>query len=226
MEMSQLKKSMQEIGRVAKAIVEDKLGDRSQMEEQVRMFAKQVEGIVGDAVKTATVAASQAAANVAANVANAKMHNAAADSAVTLKFKKLAHFKGELPSYQTEGSSGMDVRACISEEISLAPGERVLIPTGLSVEIPLGYEIQVRPRSGLAVKKGLTLVNTPGTVDADYRGEIKVILINLGKESFVVQDQERIAQLVMCPIIQPRIEIAEDLSDTARGAGGFGSTGV
>jgi dUTP pyrophosphatase len=225
MEMSQFKKSMQEIGRVAKAMVEEKLGDRSQVEEQVRTFAKQVEAIVGDAVKTATVAASQAAANVAANVANAKMQNAAAEK-VTLKFKKLAHFKGELPSYQTEGSSGMDVRACIKEEVNLAPGERVLIPTGLSVEIPLGLEIQVRPRSGLAIKKGLTLVNTPGTIDADYRGEIKIILINLGKESFVIQDQERIAQLVVCPIVQPHIEVSEDLSITARGAGGFGSTGV
>lgn len=244
MEMSQFKKSMQEIGRVAKAIVEEKLGDRSQVEEQVRVFAKQVEVIVGEAVKTATVAASQAAANVATNVANARANGPrgygngfggsgaqtgegfTADGRVILKFKKLAHFKGELPAYQTEGSSGLDVRACIDEEISLAPGERVLIPTGLSTEIPLGYEIQVRPRSGLAIKKGLTLVNTPGTVDADYRGEIKVILINLGKESFVIQDQERIAQLVVCPIIQAQIELSEDLSETARGAGGFGSTGV
>lgn len=225
MEMSQLKKSMQEIGRLAVSIVEEKLGERSQVEEQVRTIAKQVEAIVGEAVKTATIAATQAASSVAANVAR-KDGSAARTERVTLKFKKLAHFKGELPAYQTEGSSGLDIRARIDEEISLAPGERVLIPTGLSTEIPLGYEIQVRPRSGLAIKKGLTLVNTPGTVDADYRGEIKVILINLGKESFVIQDQERIAQLVVCPIIQADIELSEDLTETARGEGGFGSTGV
>lgn len=207
MEISQFKKSVQEIARTVGAIVEQKLGERSQVEEQVRGFARQVEAIVVEALK-------------------ARGTSNGTSGPVKLKFKKLAHFKGELPAYQTEGSSGMDVRARIDEEINLSPGERVLIPTGLSLEIPLGYEVQVRPRSGLAIKKGLTLVNTPGTVDADYRGEVKIILINLGKESFVIQDQERIAQLVVCPVVQAEIELSEDLSDTSRGEGGFGSTGV
>ncbi len=206
MELSQLKKSVQDIARTVGAIVEEKLGERSAVEEQVRGFARQVESLLTDVVKNASPARTQAP--------------------VKLKFKKLAHFKGELPAYQTEGSSGMDVRARIDSEINLSPGDRILVPTGLSAEIPLGYEIQVRPRSGLAIKKGLTLVNTPGTVDADYRGEIKIILINLGKESFVIQDQERIAQLVVCPVIVAEIELSEDLTDTSRGEGGFGSTGV
>jgi len=110
--------------------------------------------------------------------------------------------------------------------LTLSPGQRGLIPTGLSMEIPRGYEVQVRPRSGLAIMKGLSLVNTPGTVDADYRGEVKVIAINLGQEPILIQDQERIAQLVVCPIIQATIEDATELSETERAAGGFGSTGV
>lgn len=209
MDLVQLKKSVQEIARTVGAVVEEKLGERSQMEEQVRGLVRQVERTVADALsKRGFVPSHQEA------------------SPVILRFKKLAHFKGELPSYQTEGSSGMDVRACLEEPINLAPGERALIPTGLSLEIPYGYEVQVRPRSGLAIKKGLSLVNTPGTVDADYRGEVKVILINLGQESFVIQDQERIAQFVVAPVVQAKIELAEDLSETERGAGGFGSTGV
>ncbi len=108
----------------------------------------------------------------------------------------------------------------------LQPGERTLIPTGLSMEFPHGYEVQARPRSGLAIKRGLSLVNTPGTIDADYRGEVKIIVINLGQEPIQIQDQERIAQLVLCPVIQAEIVDASDLSDSARGEGGFGSTGV
>jgi len=211
MDLVGLKKSVQEIARTVGAVVEEKLGERSQMEEQVRGLVRQVEKTVADALKQR------------GNAFGAGFTSA---SPVVLKFKKLAHFKGELPSYQTEGASGLDVRACLDEPISLAPGERALIPTGLSLEIPNGYEVQVRPRSGLAIKKGLSLVNTPGTVDADYRGEVKVILINLGQESFVIQDQERIAQLVVCPVIQATIELSEDLTETGRGAGGFGSTGV
>ncbi len=209
MDLVGLKKSVQEIARTVGAVVEEKLGERSQMEEQVRGLVRQVEKTVADALK-----------------ARGASFGGSPVGPITLKFKKLAHFKGELPAYQTEGSSGMDVRACLDEPVNLGPGERALIPTGLSMEIPQGFEIQVRPRSGLAIKKGLTLVNTPGTVDADYRGEVKVILINLGQESFVVQDQERIAQLVVCPVIQATIELSEDLTDTSRGEGGFGSTGV
>jgi dUTP pyrophosphatase len=149
---------------------------------------------------------------------------------IGVKIKTWSHFKGELPTYQSQWASGFDVRAQLSAEssteIKLAPGERALIPTGLSFEIPAGFEIQARPRSGLAIKSGISLVNTPGTIDADYRGEVKIIIINHGKETFVVKDQERIAQLVICPIFQAKFELVEELSDTVRGAGGFGSTGV
>lgn len=143
----------------------------------------------------------------------------------TVKLKKLAHFKGELPAYQTELASGFDVRAQLSSSMTLQPGERAMIPTGLSFEIPPGFEIQARPRSGWAAKQGMTVLNTPGTIDADYRGEVKVIIINLGKEPVEVTDQERVAQLVLCPVIQAKFEVVEELGDTARGAGGFGSTG-
>lgn len=144
---------------------------------------------------------------------------------VEVKIKRLAHFKGELPAYQTELASGVDVRAQINAPVVLQPGQRDLIPTGLSFEIPPGFEIQARPRSGWAIKNGMSLLNTPGTIDADYRGEVKIILVNLGTEPVEIKDQERIAQLVLCPVIQARFVLAEDLSETARGAGGFGSTG-
>ena len=139
--------------------------------------------------------------------------------------KKL-HSDVNLPAYETSGSSGMDLQAYISEEIILKPGERKLIPTGLSVAIPENLEIQIRPRSGLAYKKGISVVNTPGTIDSDYRGEIKVLLINLGKEDFVIKKFERIAQMVVCPITKVVLSETNDLQDTIRGEGGFGSTGV
>ncbi len=139
--------------------------------------------------------------------------------------KKL-HSDVNLPAYETSGSSGMDLQAYISEEIILKPGERKLIPTGLSVAIPENLEIQIRPRSGLAYKKGISVVNTPGTIDSDYRGEIKVLLINLGKEDFVIKKFERIAQMVVCPITKVVLSETNDLPDTIRGEGGFGSTGV
>lgn len=144
-----------------------------------------------------------------------------------VKVKKLPNFKGDLPMYQTPLASGFDVRAQLNgETVRLEPGERALIPTGLSFEIPPGYEIQARPRSGLAIKQGLSLLNTPGTIDADYRGEVKIILINLGREAVEIKDQDRIAQLVLCPVIQADFELVEELGETERGAGGFGSTGV
>ena len=145
---------------------------------------------------------------------------------LALRIQKFPHFKGDLPSYQSAGASGFDVRAQVAMTVTLNPGERALIPTGLAFETPLGYEIQARPRSGLAVKNGVSLVNTPGTIDADYRGEVKIIVINLGQEPFVIKDQDRIAQLVLCPIFQANFELVESLSSTVRGAGGFGSTGV
>lgn len=146
-------------------------------------------------------------------------------SSQKIKILKLSHFKGELPAYQTPGASGFDVRAQLAESLTLKPMERVLVPTGLSFEIPLGFEIQARPRSGLAIKAGLTLLNTPGTIDADYRGEVKIILVNLSQETVVINDQERVAQLVLCPVIQADFEVVQELGTTERGAGGFGSTG-
>ena len=145
---------------------------------------------------------------------------------VPLKVKTLSHFKGELPRYETVHASGLDVRAALSAAIFIQPMARVLIPTGLSIEIPPGFEVQMRPRSGLAAKQGVTLLNTPGTIDADYRGEVKVIVINLGSEVVEVKDQDRIAQMVLCPVVQAELILTDELSDTARGAGGFGSTGV
>ena len=145
---------------------------------------------------------------------------------VPVKVMKLANFKGELPSYQTPLASGVDVRAQLDEHLTLYPGERVLVPTGLSFEIPSGYEIQARPRSGWAIKQGITLLNTPGTIDADYRGEVKIILANMGREPVEIKDQDRIAQLVLCPVVQAELVVCDGLNESARGAGGFGSTGV
>lgn len=130
-----------------------------------------------------------------------------------------------LPAYETAASAGMDLRAFIPNEIVLKPLERALVPTGLFVEIPPGFEAQVRPRSGLAIKKGVTVLNTPGTIDADYRGEIKVILVNLSDEDFVVKDGERIAQMIISAHEQAELIQVKELEETTRGAGGFGSTG-
>lgn len=131
-----------------------------------------------------------------------------------------------LPAYETSSSAGMDVRANLTSSVELKPFQRALIPTGLFLEIPEGFECQVRPRSGLALKKGITVLNSPGTIDADYRGEVGVILINLSDETFVVENGERIAQLVFAEYKQAKWIEAEVLTETERGAGGFGSTGV
>ena len=131
-----------------------------------------------------------------------------------------------IPKYETAGSSGMDLAADIEEKIEIKPGETQIIPTGLSVSIPQEFEIQIRPRSGLAAKHQLSVLNTPGTIDADYRGEIKVILINLGKKSFIVEKGLRIAQMVLCPLVKAKIKEVETLDDTTRGSRGFGSTGT
>jgi len=139
--------------------------------------------------------------------------------------KKLSK-TASIPKYETAGSSGMDLAADIDEKIEIKSGETQIIPTGLSVSIPQEFEIQIRPRSGLAAKHQLSVLNTPGTIDADYRGEIKVILINLGKKSFIVERGLRIAQMVLCPLIKAKIKEVETLDDTTRGSGGFGSTGV
>ncbi len=144
-----------------------------------------------------------------------------------LKVKVLPHGEGlPLPSYATPMSAGMDLRAAVDSAVKIEPGQRVLIPTGIALEIPEGYEGQVRPRSGLALKRGITLANSPGTIDADYRGELKVILINLGQETVEIKRGDRIAQLVIAPVVQAQIEVSHTLSETDRGDGGFGSTGT
>ena len=148
-------------------------------------------------------------------------------SAVAVDIMRLPHGADlPLPEYATPDSAGVDLLAAVSEDVSLAPGERKLIPTGIALSLPRGYEAQIRPRSGLALKNGLTLLNTPGTIDADYRGEIGIILANLGQESFVVERGMRIAQMVVAPVSQVSWNTVESLDDSERGAGGFGSTGT
>jgi dUTP pyrophosphatase len=147
---------------------------------------------------------------------------------IAIQLRRLPHAEGlALPAYETPGSAGMDLRAAVPADapVTLAPGARALVPTGFCIALPLGYEAQVRPRSGLALKHGITCLNSPGTVDSDYRGEIAVILINHGQEPFVIQRGERIAQMVIAPVVQSAWVEVETLDDTARGAGGFGSTG-
>ena len=139
--------------------------------------------------------------------------------------KRLSNYIN-LPRYETEGSSGMDLSANINSNIEIEPGDSTIIPTGISVSIPKNFEIQIRPRSGLAAKNQISVLNTPGTIDADYRGEIKVILINLGKKKFVLEKGSRIAQMVLCPIAKAKIREVENLEKTDRGSGGFGSTGT
>lgn len=131
-----------------------------------------------------------------------------------------------LPAYETAQSAGMDLAAAIETPVTLAPGERAMVPTGLAIALPAGYEAQVRPRSGLAAKNGVTVLNTPGTVDADYRGEVKVILINLGDDAFEIDRGMRIAQMVIAPVTQASFAEVDALPETARGTGGFGSTGT
>ena len=132
----------------------------------------------------------------------------------------------ELPKYETNGSSGMDLSANIDKQIKIEPGKTSIIPTGISLAIPENFEIQIRPRSGLAAKNQISVLNTPGTIDADYRGELKVILINLSNKTFVVEGGARIAQMVLCPIVKAKFKEVDNLDDTSRGAGGFGSTGL
>jgi len=129
-----------------------------------------------------------------------------------------------LPEYKTDGSSGMDLMANVEQTVKILPGEKKIISTGIIVAIPEQYEIQIRPRSGLAAKNGISVLNTPGTIDSDYRGEIKVILINLGKDIFEIKKNDRIAQMIVCPIIKVELEEVENLPETVRGKGGFGST--
>ncbi len=143
---------------------------------------------------------------------------------VLLKFLKLNE-KAVIPSYQTDGAAGMDLCALTNEPITLKPLERKLIPTGLKMELPKGYEAQVRPRSGMSIKHGITLVNCVGTIDEDYRGEICIPIVNLSTENFTINNGDRIAQMIIAPVTKANIEIVTELSNTQRGEGGFGSTG-
>src|SRR5210317_44526 len=146
-----------------------------------------------------------------------------------IEIKRLPHGADlQLPAYETVEAAGMDLRAALGadETVTLKPGQRALVPTGLSMAMPAGYEAQIRPRSGLAAKNGITVLNTPGTIDSDYRGELKIILINLGDEDFDITRDMRIAQMIIAPVVQARLQETDSLSDTVRGAGGFGSTGT
>lgn len=143
-----------------------------------------------------------------------------------MKVRVINKSRHTLPAYETSAAAGMDLRASLDAPVILKSLERALIPTGLYIELPQGYEAQVRPRSGLAAKKGITVLNSPGTIDADYRGEIKVILVNLSKEDFIVEDGERIAQMVVAAHARIEWEPSVELADSSRGSGGFGSTGV
>lgn len=146
---------------------------------------------------------------------------------VSIEITRLPHGSDiPLPSYETEGSAGMDIRAAVEKTVTIAPGARALVPSGFKIALPMGYEAQIRPRSGLALKKGITLPNTPGTIDADYRGEIGIILMNLGEETFVIERGDRIAQMVIAPVTTAIWVEAGALNETERGEAGFGSTGV
>ena len=141
-----------------------------------------------------------------------------------IQIKKLSN-SVSIPKYETPGSSGMDIAAHIENNIIINPGEKALVTTGFSIAIPKGYEVQIRPRSGLAVKKNITVLNTPGTIDSDYRGEIKIILFNHGKEDFMINNKDRVAQMILTPVIKMEFEEVDNLPNTLRGEGGFGSTG-
>ena len=143
---------------------------------------------------------------------------------VKVLIKKL-NPKAKLPSYKTSGSSGMDLMALIGDTLRIKPNQSVLVPTGLSIAIPDDTEVQIRPRSGLAAKSNISVLNTPGTIDSDYRGELKIILINHGKEDFLINNGDRIAQMILMPVLKIEFEEVEDLPETIRGSGGFGSTG-
>lgn len=147
-------------------------------------------------------------------------------SAPIVRFKRTGEVEVPLPEYQSAGAAGMDLRAALREPLSIAVGERRQVPTGLCMAIPAGFEGQVRPRSGLALKHGISVVNTPGTIDADYRGEVSIVLINLGQEPFAVQPLMRIAQLVIAPVARAEAVLVDDLEETPRGSGGYGSTGT
>ena len=145
---------------------------------------------------------------------------------IVVRLTRVGEVEAPVPAYQTAGSAGVDLAAAVDAPVTINPGQRALLPTGFAMAIPQGHEGQIRPRSGLALKHGVTLLNTPGTVDSDYRGEVKVLLINLGQQPFVVRAGDRIAQLIVAPVTQASFELEVSLDETERGEGGYGSTGV
>jgi len=175
--------------------------------------------------------AGAAVIGIAADVLRAGTGNAVSGpevnvNEITVQVNTLRHFEGlPLPTYMTEGSSGIDLLAACKDPVTLQPGDRVLVPTGIILSLPKEAEAQIRPRSGLAIKHGITLLNTPGTIDSDYRGEIQVIVINHGREPFTITRGMRIAQMVFSRVVKAELEIADNLDETRRGAGGFGHTG-
>ncbi len=147
-------------------------------------------------------------------------------NSIIVEFKSLGADSSRLPQMMSEGAAGFDICAFVEQTETLKPMQRKMIPTGFAMAVPKGFECQVRPRSGLAIRHGITIINSPGTIDSDYRGEVKILMINLGEESFEINDGDRIAQLVFAPVVSPKLEVVTTLDETQRGAGGFGSTGA
>jgi dUTP pyrophosphatase len=216
MENPGLTDKLKVVAQVVERFVEQNLIEKEQRDENFRKLAMAFEAFVKENPFRQGFTR-PATPNTAAKV------SAANSLAVPVKVHD--HFKGDLPKYQTAHASGFDVRAQLSEPLTVAPGQRALIPTGMSFAVPVGYELQARPRSGWAIRDGVTLLNAPGTIDADYRGEVKIIVANFGEQPVVINDQDRIAQLVLCPVYTAVLEKVETLAETSRGDGGFGSTG-
>lgn len=210
---------LKSIVQVVEKFVEHNIVEKDHRDENIKKLALAFERVRAVYASSAQKSTEDSVCEQSASQKNER------NTEVIVKVKKLENFKGELPKYQSAMASGVDVRAQLKEPVVLKPGHRALLPTGLSFAIAEGYEIQARPRSGWAIRDGVSLVNTPGTIDADYRGEVKIIVINLGESDVTIQDQDRIAQLVVCPVVQATFEIVENLDATERGAGGFGSTG-
>ena len=215
------------MAQVVEKFVEHNLVEKEHRDENLKKLANAFESFVKESPLKNSFSRMTAESSMSTqgDASVSTSPNAFALKQIPVLVKKLENFKGELPKYQTSLASGLDVRAQVNEDVVLQPGQRVLVPTGLAFAIPAGYEIQARPRSGLAIRDGISLVNTPGTIDADYRGEVKIILINLSEKNVTIKDQDRIAQLVLCPVVQAQFEEVTSLDDTDRGAGGFGSTG-
>lgn len=216
---------LKSMAQVVEKFVEHNIVEKDHRDENIKKLALAFESLVKENPLRKGLDVFERVGTAYASSVQKPVDESVGEKKVVVRVKKLENFKGELPKYQSALASGVDVRAQLNESIILKPGQRVLIPTGLSFAIAEGYEIQARPRSGWAIRDGVSLVNTPGTIDADYRGEVKIILINLGESEVTIQDQDRIAQLVVCPVVQANFQVVEDLDHTVRGGGGFGSTG-